>query len=198
MGTYHSSGPLSMVCQCHMRMLMSYESGMRTPSTPHSYWGIEASISLATLKVQPTYSIGILYKTPHSSYNPHIIKLRTSEMGDVIQQHPNRRDRGQVEVLSGMGASEAFIAKHLKLSIEELRLHYAPEIEHGQEEANLQVARTFHEMATSGEHPQMTLAWMKMRAKWTDGPTIDSPDDEEDTQIDEAREKLLKLLNRGK
>lgn len=110
--------------------------------------------------------------------------------------HPNRRDRGQVEVLSGMGATEEFIAKHLSISVAELKEHYQKELDHGIEEANLQVARTFHEMATSGEHPQMTMAWMEMRAKWSKAPPAADPDQEVD--LDQAREKLLKLLNRAR
>jgi len=109
--------------------------------------------------------------------------------------HPNKRDKGQVEVLSGMGASEDFIANHLSLSIEELHLHYRQQLQSGIEEANLQVAKTFHEMATSGEHPTMTLAWLKMRAGWSDAKQAE----EEDTTdyLAEAKEKLLKLLNRA-
>lgn len=119
-------------------------------------------------------------------------------MGDVTQIHPNRRDKGQVEVLSGMGATEAYIARHLSLTIEELRHHYSTELVHGQEEANLQVAKTFHEFATSGEHPQMTALWMKMRAKWTEGPDTSSPEEEDESDLETAREKLVQLLNRGK
>jgi hypothetical protein len=109
--------------------------------------------------------------------------------------HPNKRDRTQVETLSGMGATEEFIASHLSLSIEELRKHYNTELIHGQEEANLQVAKTLHEMATSGEHPAATIAWLRMRAGWTDTPLPTT--EEDDSNEDEAREKLLTLLNRA-
>jgi len=110
--------------------------------------------------------------------------------------HPNKRDKGQVEVLSGMGATPQFIAAHLNLTLEELKQHYQKQLETGEEEANLQVARTFHEMATSGEHPTMTLAWMKMRAKWSEAPSTAQTDDLE-VELETAREKLLTLLNRA-
>lgn len=115
----------------------------------------------------------------------------------VISTQPNKRDRNQAEVLSGMGATEEFIADHLHLSIEELNLYYSKELKSGAEEANLQVAKTFHELATSGEHPQMTLAWMKMRAGWSDAKQeAEEGYDEDSASL--AKDKLLKLLNRGK
>jgi hypothetical protein len=120
-------------------------------------------------------------------------------MGEVINSHPNRRDKGQVEVLSGMGASKPFIADHLGLSMDQLDEYYSKELKTGAEEANLQVAKTFHELATSGEHPQMTVLWMKMRAGWSDGKSSSvEAEEDDDTIIEEAREKLLKLMNRGK
>lgn len=108
---------------------------------------------------------------------------------------PNKRDKGQVEVLSGMGASPSFIARHLNLTEEQLNEHYSKELLHGQEEANLQVAKTFHEMATSGEYPTMTLAWIKMRAGWSEAPPPEAEDDTD--HLSEAKAKLSKLLNRA-
>lgn len=118
-------------------------------------------------------------------------------MTEPTPLHPNRRDSQQVETLKGMGASDDFIASHLSLSLEDLRAHYSTPLAHGEEEANLRVAETFFEMATSGEHPQATIAWLKMRApeKWSERPTAEV---EEDTSsIEDAREKLLTLLNRA-
>ena len=109
---------------------------------------------------------------------------------------PNAKDRTQVEVLSGMGASPEYIAHHLKITLEELNTHYPQALEHGREEANLRIAKTFFDMAESGNYPAATLAWMKMRAGWTEQAQATTP--EEDVDIDVAREKLQKLLNRGK
>lgn len=111
--------------------------------------------------------------------------------------HPNRRDAQQVEVMSGMGASPEYIAKHLNLPLSDLTEHYSKELTHGIEEANLQVAKVFHEMATSGDFPAMTLSWMRMRAGWNDQTNPLATQDEDDSSLDEAKEKLLKLLNRA-
>lgn len=113
--------------------------------------------------------------------------------------HPNKRDASQVEVLVGMGASEEFIASHLSLSTQELHEHYEKQLSSGREEANLQVAKTFFDLATSGDHPQITLAWMRMRAGWRDAPppTTQSDQGDLDDDLRIARDKLEKLLNRG-
>lgn len=118
-------------------------------------------------------------------------------MGDVVSTHPNRRDRGQVEVLAGIGATPLYIANHLGLTEDELRHFYGKELEHGAEEANLKVAQTFFDFATSGDHPQMTLLWMKMRAKWSEAPIAQTDDEDTEAVLEEARAKLTKLLNRG-
>ena len=110
--------------------------------------------------------------------------------------HPNKRDASQVEVLTGMGATREYIAHHLSLTIPELEQHYARSLRMGEEEANLRVAQTFFDMATSKEHPQVTLAWMKMRARWTD--SLQSTQEEEDADIEATRQKLLKLINRSR
>lgn len=95
-----------------------------------------------------------------------------------------------------MGATREYIAHHLSLSLQELEQHYARSLRMGEEEANLRVAQAFFEMATSKEHPQMTLAWMKMRARWTD--TAATTQEEDDVDIEATRQKLLKLINRSR
>ena len=112
-----------------------------------------------------------------------------------VRPQPNRTDASQVEVMSGLGADEDQIAAHLKITVAELQLHYASELINGPKEANLRVAQVFHEMATSGDHPAMTQKWMELRANWGRAST-DSSYDQADKEL--ARDKLLKLLNRGK
>lgn len=113
-----------------------------------------------------------------------------------VRTHPNHTDATQVEVMTGFGASPQHIASHLSLTIEELEYHYSDQLKFGIEEANLKVAQTFFEMATSGEHPQMTAMWMKMRAKWTESPPPAKQEEEDETDMNELRHKLLRLMNR--
>lgn len=135
------------------------------------------------------------YSKPNPLFtpNPHRAYNRTMK---PIRPHPNPKDASQVEVLTGMGASPEYIAAHLHITPEELQQHYPKPLAHGLEEANLRVAQAFFEMATSKEYPQMTLAWMKMRARWTDAPPSTSTE-EDNVEIEEVRQKLLKLINRA-
>lgn len=96
--------------------------------------------------------------------------------------------------MAGLGTTEEHIAAHLKITPEELRQYYPSELKNGPLEANLRVAQVFHEMATSGEFPSLTIRWMEMRAGWSTSSTTTT-----DSTADEAiaRDKLLKLLNRG-
>lgn len=110
--------------------------------------------------------------------------------------HPNRRDQEQVQVMTACGASPEHIAKHLNLNLNDLLCFYKVDLDFGLERANMEVARTFHKLASSGEYPNLTLAWMRMRAGWKDA--INQKEPEEDTSDAElTRSKLVKLLNRG-
>jgi len=114
--------------------------------------------------------------------------------------HPNKRDSTQIEVLIGMGASLEYVSAHLNLSSADLQRYYEKEIQHAEEEANLRVAKVFHDLATSGDFPQMTQAWMEMRARWSKSTTTSSllSKEEQEAAHQDARQKLLRLLNRGK
>lgn len=115
-----------------------------------------------------------------------------------IRPHPNATDAEQVQTLTSLGASPRYIASHLSLEEEELRQHYSLQLDLGTEEANLHVAEVFYRMATSGQHPQITMAWMKMRARWTEtAPVSQSSPEEEEELRQQAKDKLLTLLNRG-
>ena len=111
----------------------------------------------------------------------------------VLPFHPNPNVYEQVSVLAGLGATDEFIAEELGIPLPIIKQHYSQARAMGEEKANMLVAKAFHEMATSGEHPAMTASWMKMRAKWqeTSRLTIEEP---EDSSL--AREKLLALVNR--
>lgn len=94
-----------------------------------------------------------------------------------------------------MGATPEFIATELKLNTSILTAHYEKDLTLGLEEANVRVARTFFDMATSGEFPAMTLAWMRMRAQWSDNSSPASSDEESLADANAARDKLAALLN---
>ena len=116
----------------------------------------------------------------------------------VHNLHPTKANQEQIRVLAATGASPEFIADSLGLLPDTLSLHYQRDLDHGLEEANARVAQTFFHMATSGDFPQLTLSWMKMRAGWTEAPPSQSSSnltpEEQEQETALSREKLATLL----
>jgi hypothetical protein len=112
-------------------------------------------------------------------------------MATIIPMHPNPASKEIVRVLAASGAPHEFIASEIKLTLDDLLHYYETDIELGPVEANARVAQTFFHMATSGEYPQMTLAWMKMKAGWADTPATH---EEPTADIQAAKDKLASLL----
>lgn len=96
-------------------------------------------------------------------------------------------------MMSACGASPRAIALELGIPLDVLTTHYSADLDIGLEVANARVAKTFFDLATSGDHPNATMKWMELRGGWTPSSSlnISTPEDQE-----QAREKLLKLLNR--
>ena len=67
-------------------------------------------------------------------------------------------------VLVGMNQDQ--IAATLGISDVTLRTYYREYLDSGLEIANAKVARKAYEMALSGDHPAMTMFWLKTRARW--------------------------------
>lgn len=115
-------------------------------------------------------------------------------MSTVRAMHPSPSLVESVQVLGACGASPAVIMRELGLSKEVFNLYYSKEVAIGLDLANARVAKVFFEMASSGDYPTLTLAWMKMRANWKESGSQDSSADAPD--IEEARRKLQSLLSR--
>jgi hypothetical protein len=121
---------------------------------------------------------------PHDhDINPH--------MATIIPMHPNRETKEIVRVLSAAGASLQFIANETHLHPDDLTRYYQVDLDQGPEEANARVAQTFLHMATSGDYPQMTIAWMKMKAGWNDSNSTPEADE---ADLQASKDKLASLL----
>jgi hypothetical protein len=96
--------------------------------------------------------------------------------------------------MTACGASPQSIATELNLSLSELTTVYKDDLDRGLELANARVAKVFFDMATSGEHPTLTMKWMELRGGWTPSSSINVTD-HSDAEL--ARDKLLKLMNRS-
>ena len=160
---------------------------------PQLRWHIDLHNTLPTLK-------GLKKNMPYAYPPPFTSTPQawyTRSMTDPTPMQPNKRDAKQVETLSGLGASEQYICTHLNITPEQLHEYYQVQLDYGQEHANLEVAETFYDLATSGDHPNITAMWMKMRAGWTESSPTLSTQEEDTSQIETAKDKLLKLLNRA-
>ena len=100
-----------------------------------------------------------------------------------------------IQVLAACGASPKAIAAELGIPEATLIAHHTHDMEIGLELANARVAKTFFDMATSGEHPTLTSKWMELRGGWSSSSSLVLHDQREEAEV--AREKLLKLLNRA-
>lgn len=79
---------------------------------------------------------------------------------------PTERTRQLVRDLAVVGYSQERIAANLGIHHETLERHYRAELDNAEAEANAAVARVAYAMATDGEHPSMTMFWLKTRAGW--------------------------------
>ncbi len=113
---------------------------------------------------------------------------------NIQKIHPNKTDREQVRVLAGLGAPREFIADELKLTLDDLDFHYSEDLIQGPLEANARVAQTFFELATSGDYPQMTLSWLKMRANWSENLPTTTSTEEAEAELSSVQDRLRALL----
>jgi hypothetical protein len=74
----------------------------------------------------------------------------------------------QVEAMAGYGLPAEDIAQVLRMDVEELRRHYADELEDGRIKANSKVAENLYRKATGEGREAVTAAifWLKTRAGW--------------------------------
>ena len=81
--------------------------------------------------------------------------------------------RGKVEAYVACGVRQDEIALVLGVAEATLRRYYARELEMGSTLANARVASGLFDLATNEKHPaparvQASIAWLKMRAGWSD------------------------------
>jgi hypothetical protein len=80
---------------------------------------------------------------------------------------PTQAQRDLVRSLVAFGVSQEKIARQIGIrSAKTLRKHFREELDRGELEANANVANAAYKMATSGQHPVITIFWMKCRAGW--------------------------------
>jgi hypothetical protein len=79
---------------------------------------------------------------------------------------PSDEQRKLVKTLSGFGIPQVDIATHLEIDPTTLRRHFRRELDRGMIEANVKVAQSLFQMATTGKNVAAAIFWMKARAQW--------------------------------
>lgn len=94
-------------------------------------------------------------------------------MAQGKKHEPTPESRAVVQELSAFGIPQDRIAERLGISSRTLREHYAEQVDHGKEHANLSVYKTAFDLATSGECPAMTMFWCKTRMGWKETNVVE-------------------------
>ena len=92
---------------------------------------------------------------------------------------PTDEQRRMARVMSGFGIPQPDIAAHFGIDAKTLRKHFREELDRGMTEANLKVAQSLFNMATTGGNVAAAIFWMKARAGWREKPL---PDEEADAK----------------
>ena len=79
---------------------------------------------------------------------------------------PTDHLRGQVAALAGYGVPQPAIAAHIGISHPTLAKYYRADLDAGLLRANVAVAKTLFELATSDRNVAACIFWMKTRAGW--------------------------------
>lgn len=82
-----------------------------------------------------------------------------------------RKNETDTEILNSLllaGIDQETIAKILKINVKTLSKHYKDEILETKSLANAKVAGVAYKMAISGQHPAMTIFWLKTQLRWTE------------------------------
>lgn len=83
-------------------------------------------------------------------------------------------DIKDMERYAGIGATLPQIARLLGVCVETIQGHARENdrvkeaLERGRARASADIMGKAYEMAVSGEHPVMTIFWLKVRCRWTD------------------------------
>ncbi|MEJ6397309.1 hypothetical protein [Yoonia sp. 208BN28-4] len=90
----------------------------------------------------------------------------------MTTHEPTEDQRHLVEVLVAGGTPKRTIARAMGIGMNTLRKRYKVELETGLEMANSKVVRRLYRLIEQGSTPA-TIFWLKTRAGWKEGQTIE-------------------------
>jgi len=97
--------------------------------------------------------------------------------------------------MSGLGLPQEQIAMLLEVDPKTLRKHFRDDLDRGMAEANVKIAQSLFNMATTGGSVAAAIFWMKARAGWREkhelvvaaNPLADVPTEELERMIEVVR-----------
>ena len=82
------------------------------------------------------------------------------------EYEPTEDDRRMVRAMAGFGVPQDTIGTHFDIDPKTLRKHFRRELDRGMIEANVKVAQSLFNMATTGGNVAAAIFWMKARGGW--------------------------------
>ena len=79
---------------------------------------------------------------------------------------PSQEQRRMARAMAGLGLPQEQIALLLEIDAKTLRKHLRDELDRGMAEANVKIAQSLFNMATTGNSVAAAIFWMKARAGW--------------------------------
>lgn len=120
---------------------------------------------------------------------------------------PSESDRKSVHTMAAFGVPEEQIARAVGrrgISPKTLRKHFRSELSNGLAVANAKIAQTLFQMATSGEHPAVTIFCAKVRLHMREKavpvqsvPQNQPTDDNYDDDLQAVTNELARLASAG-
>lgn len=94
-----------------------------------------------------------------------------------VPYQPTDEQRRLVKVMSGFGIPQQDIASQIGVDAKTLRKHFREELDRGMTEANMRVAQSLFNMATTGGSVAAAIFWMKARAGWREKHEVEHTGD---------------------
>ena len=83
-----------------------------------------------------------------------------------IPFEPSQEQRRMARAMAGLGLPQEQIALLLEIDAKTLRKHFRDDLDRGMAEANVKIAQSLFNMATTGNNVAAAIFWMKARAGW--------------------------------
>lgn len=102
---------------------------------------------------------------------------------------PTAEQRRLARAMAGLGLPQDQIALLLEVDPKTLRKHFRDDLDRGMAEANVKIAQSLFNMATTGNNVAAAIFWMKARAGWREkhDVTVEALVVREDTEAERIR-----------